>query len=250
MRRIVMMVTATLVAMSLAGCGDDDGATTTAAPRTQAPTTQAAPPETSQAPTTQAPTTTGEPAPPPETVPTVTVPEDTAVLTITSPVIEDGGAIPIVFSCDGDNLSPEVVFAGVPAGTSSLALTVIDPDGGDWVHWIVWNIPPDSTGISEGARAGATLPDGSMQALNDFGPVFDFGDPFPGGAPVKITGWDGPCPGTQTHSYVFTLYALTGTIDLPGASNAADILAAIAAARADGSLIAEATLTGLYPAPG
>jgi len=249
MRRIVMLTTAALVTMSLAGCGDDDGVATTEAAGTQAPsTTQAAPPETTQATapeTTQTAATTEAPAPPTETTAA-----EAAVLAVGSSGFEDGGEIPVVFSCDGDNLSPELAFTGIPAGTTSLALTVIDPDGGDWVHWIVWNIPPDSTGIPEGARAGATLPDGSLQAINDFGPVFDFGDLFPGGAPVKITGWDGPCPGPQTHSYVFTLYALTGTIDLPGASEAADILAAIASARADGSLIGEATLTGLYPAPG
>jgi len=248
MRRIVMMLAATLAAMGLAGCGDDDGTVTTDAPGTQAPSsTEAVTPET-----TEAVATTEAPDPPPVTEPQeTTTPEtteaDSAVLAIASPAFDDGGQIPVVFSCDGDNLSPELAFSGVPEGTTSLALTVIDPDGGDWVHWIVWNIPPGSTGIPEGASAGATLPDGSMQAINDFGPVFDFGDPFPGGAPVKITGWDGPCPGSQTNNYVFTLYALTGTIDLPGASEAADILAAIDAARADGSLIGEATLTGLYP---
>jgi len=240
MRRFVTMVAATLVAVSLTGCGDDDGAPATEAPGIQAPaSTQTAPPET-----TRAVTTTGAPAPPPETTAA-----EPAVLTISRPAFDDGSEIPVVFSCDGDNLSPELAFAGVPEGTSSLVLTVIDPDGGDWVHWIVWNIPPGSTGIAEGAAAGATLPDGSRQAINDFEPVFDSGDPFPGGAPVKITGWDGPCPGARTHSYVFTLYALIGTIDLPGASEAADILAAIAVERADGSLIGEATLTGLYPAP-
>ena len=88
-----------------------------------------------------------------------------------------------------------------------------------------------------------------MEAANDYATVFEAGELFPGGGEVRIVGWDGPCPGPQTHEYYFTVYALTGTIDLPAGTPGIGIITAIEAARADGSLIGEATQMGMYPAP-
>ncbi|MBU1493001.1 MAG: YbhB/YbcL family Raf kinase inhibitor-like protein [Actinobacteria bacterium] len=233
MRRTIIPTAALLLAVAtLTGCGDDGAAaSTTAAPTTQAPAT------------TTAPATTAAEEPP-ETVPE----EEPAVeFTLASPVFDDGGNIPVGFTCDGANDSPELVFAGVPAGTTSLALTVIDPDGQDWIHWIAWNLPADSAGLPMNVPAG-DLPDGTRQGANDFAGMTGEGGTFPqGGGTIRVNGWDGPCPGSSPHRYVFTLYALTGTIDLPTGTPGIDVWIAIEQARADGSLIGEATLTGMYP---
>lgn len=220
-----------LAAAALAGCSDDGVAPT------QAPTTTGTVATTNAPPTTTAPAATAPPA--------TTEPVE-AEFGMTSPAFQDGGDIPIAFTCEGANDSPELAWTGVPGGTTSLALAVVDPDGGDWIHWIAWNIPPDSTGMAMNVAAGG-LPDGTRQGANDFADVLEAGDLFPGGGEIRIEGWDGPCPGPQPHRYFFTLYALTGTIDLPTGTPGIDILDAIEAARADGSLIASTTILGMFP---
>ncbi|MBN2112576.1 MAG: YbhB/YbcL family Raf kinase inhibitor-like protein [Acidimicrobiia bacterium] len=211
-----------LVGAALAGCGGDTEATTTSA----APTTSS----------TAAPTTVTAAA-------TTTAPP--SILTIAAPAFEDGSGIPVAHTCVLDNASPEITWTGVPAGTAALALTVVDPDAEDFVHWVIWSIPPEATGLPADLPGDPDLPGGARQALNDFAAFVEPGEPGPGGVPFKTIGYDGPCPGT-VHHYVFTLYALAGDIDLPGGSAGADVVAAIEAARADGSLLAEAALTGLF----
>ena len=249
MRKMMFAATAMLlVATVLAGCGDDDGAATTSVPQaTEAPTTTEAPLVT-EAPTTTEAAATTQTVPTTEAIaPTETTAEPTVEFSLSSPVFDDGGDIPIEFTCDGANDSPELVFAGVPGGTTSLALAVLDPDGGDWIHWIAWNLPPESTGLPMNVPAG-DLADGTRQGENDFAQVFAAGEQFPGGGTIRIDGWDGPCPGPQPHRYFFTLYALTGTIDLPSGTPGLDVLAAIEDARHNGSLIGETSILGIYPA--
>ena len=65
-------------------------------------------------------------------------------LTITSSDFPAGGAIPERFSCDGDKARPALRFAGVPAGAAELALIVLDPDAGGFVHWTVYGLAPDT----------------------------------------------------------------------------------------------------------
>lgn len=118
-------------------------------------------------------------------------------LTLSSPAFENGATIPDAFTyslgsqCSGANQSPPLVFSQIPAGTQSLALTVIDPDGGNWLHWKAWNIAPSVTALAANASASAAF----NQATNAFGSV----------------GYGGPCPPTPQHRYVFTLYALNKT---------------------------------------
>ena len=90
--------------------------------------------------------------------------------------------------CNGENYSPALQWEGAPAGTKSFILTMIDPDGGNWVHWILVNLPPDITSLEE-AIAG---PEIATAGRNSFGK----------------NGYGGPCPPSGTHHYVFTLYAL------------------------------------------
>jgi Raf kinase inhibitor-like YbhB/YbcL family protein len=123
-------------------------------------------------------------------------------LTLTSSAFEPGGTIPSKYTCEGDDLSLPLAFAGVPAGTKSLALIVDDPDVPDpkapkrvWVHWLVYNLPPDSQGLPENA-SGAGLPGSAVAGVNDW----------------KRTSYGGPCPPIGRHRYFHKLYALDVTL--------------------------------------
>jgi Raf kinase inhibitor-like YbhB/YbcL family protein len=123
-------------------------------------------------------------------------------LTITSPAFEAGGEIPALYTCDGKDVSPELRFGGVPQGAKSLALVVHDPDAPDpaaprvdWVHWILYDLPPGTRSLPQGVREG-DLPPGTLQGLNDW----------------KRTGWGGPCPPVGRHRYFFVLYALNAVL--------------------------------------
>ena len=133
----------------------------------------------------------------------------------------------------GDNVSPELSWAGAPEGTQSFALTMYDPDaptGSGWWHWVVYDIPASVTSLTRGAGAagGAALPVGAKMGHTDFGTA-DYG----GAAPP---------PGHGPHRYVFTLYALkTPTMDVP-----ADCTAAYVGFNIHFAKIGEAQLTALY----
>ena len=161
---------------------------------------------------------------------------------VSSAAFEPGGEIPVQYSCQGANLSPPLEWPGVPEGTQSLALLVDDPNSEPpgFVHWVIYNIPPISTGLPEGVPAEATLPDGTLQGVNDFALFAEEGQTHPGGAPINRIGYDGPCP-PSAHHYVFTLYALDTVLDLPAEATKADLLAAM-----EGHVLDEAELTGVY----
>ena len=128
-------------------------------------------------------------------------------LTITSPAFEAGGEIPSLHTCDGKDVSPELRFGGVPQGAKSLVLLVHDPDAPDpasprmdWVHWILYNLPPGTRSLPEGVRE-TELPAGTLQGVNDW----------------KRTGWGGPCPPIGRHRYFFQLHALNSVLPDLGA---------------------------------
>ena len=123
-------------------------------------------------------------------------------LTITSTAFPAEGSIPSQYTCEGADTSPPLQWSAVPAGTRSLALIMDDPDAPDpaapkmtWVHWVLYNIPVESQGLSE-AIAPSNLPSGTLQGLNDW----------------KRTGYGGPCPPIGRHRYFFKLYALDSTL--------------------------------------
>lgn len=97
----------------------------------------------------------------------------------------------------GDNISPQLAWDDVPAGTKSFVLTCYDPDaptGSGWWHWVVVNLPADTRVLPQGAGSGlADLPDGALQTRTDFGCAG-----YGGAAPPK----------GETHRYIFTVYAL------------------------------------------
>jgi Raf kinase inhibitor-like YbhB/YbcL family protein len=127
-------------------------------------------------------------------------------LTVTSPDFAPNGAIPRRFSCDGDKARPALRFAGVPAGAAELALVVVDPDAGGFVHWTAYALPPDTRSL------GPTgLPAGAREGENSTG----------------STGWTPPCPPSGTHRYEFRLYWLKAASGLDAGAKPDDVIAAV-----------------------
>jgi Raf kinase inhibitor-like YbhB/YbcL family protein len=152
-------------------------------------------------------------------------------LALTSPAFAPGGEIPTLFTCEGSDVSPPLVWTGVPDGTKGLVLIVDDPDAPDpaapkmtWVHWVLYGIPPDARSLPEGVASGA-LPAGTREGLNDW----------------KRTGYGGPCPPIGRHRYFHKLYALDTELPDLGAPTKAAVEAAI-----KGHVLAEAVLMGTY----
>lgn len=149
-------------------------------------------------------------------------------LRLKSAAFENGALIPRLHTCDGRNLSPALFWSGVPERTESLAIVVDDPDapGRTFLHWLVLDLPAATTSLPEGVPPRPAIEGGGIQARNDFGEV----------------GWGGPCPPSGTHSYVFTLYALsTGKLELPARATRDDFLRVVA-----GRTLAQSRLVGLY----
>ena len=143
--------------------------------------------------------------------------------TVSSAAFHEGGAIPRRFTCDGENVSPDIAWSGAPARTQALVLIAADPDARDFVHWLVY----DMTGTPAGRlpmdfSASAKAP---PQGTNDFGK----------------RGYGGPCPPSGTHHYRFTLSALDTVLEIAGTPKVHDLRAAMV-----GHVLAEATLTATY----
>jgi Raf kinase inhibitor-like YbhB/YbcL family protein len=134
-------------------------------------------------------------------------------MVIVSPSIKSGEMIPSVHTCDGEDTSPALQWSDPPAGTKSFALISDDPDapGGNWVHWVIWNIPAAARALPENLPKKGALPDGTRQGTNDFGRI----------------GYGGPCPPSGTHRYYFHLYALDAAVEVPEASGKAQLERAI-----------------------
>jgi Raf kinase inhibitor-like YbhB/YbcL family protein len=156
-------------------------------------------------------------------------------LSLHSPEFRDGSEIPAKHTCEGDDVPPALAWSGVPAGTKSLALIVDDPDAPDprapkmtWVHWVLYNIPPDAGGVPEGARQ-ADLPAGTREGTNDW----------------KRMGYGGPCPPVGRHRYFFKLYALDTVLPERDGLTKAELERAI-----DGHILARAEFMGTYQKKG
>jgi hypothetical protein len=152
-------------------------------------------------------------------------------LTLTSPAFAAKAEIPAVHTCEGADTSPPLEWSGVPGRTKSLALIVDDPDAPDpkapkmtYVHWVLYNIPPATTRLADGAAKGG-LPPGTREGKNDW----------------KRTGYGGPCPPIGRHRYFFKLYALDGELPDLGAPTKAQLEKAM-----EGHVIEKAELVGTY----
>ena len=93
-------------------------------------------------------------------------------LELTSTAFKPGGEIPAKYTCEGEDISPPLAWQGVPDGTKSLVLIVDDPDAPDpaapkmtWVHWVLFNLPADTSGLAEGV--GGSGPQGAMSGSTE-----------------------------------------------------------------------------------
>lgn len=144
------------------------------------------------------------------------VAEPVSAMTLASTDIQDGQAIQAAYifpRCGGQNISPELSWSGAPAGTKSLALTMIDLDvkPAGWSHWIVVGLPPSATELARGAKS---LPAGAHGIASNFGDAF----------------YDGPCPpaGSGTHHYHLTIWALpTDTVSIAPKAKGTDVTATL-----------------------
>lgn len=151
--------------------------------------------------------------------------EDT--MTITSPAFEHEKAVPKKFSCDGEDISPELNWTDAPEGTKSFALIMDDPDApvGTFVHWVYFNIPADRSGLPEGVPSGLEPSTGGMQGKNSWG----------------NNEYGGPCPPGGRHRYYFKLYALDTTLALDQGADKTELENAM-----EGHIIAESRLMGTF----
>jgi len=140
-------------------------------------------------------------------------------LVISSPAFKNKKEIPRKYTCDGEDVNPQLDIGGLPEETKSLVLIVDDPDApkGDWVHWIVWNITPTDK-IKENSVPG-------VEGMNDF----------------RRHSYGGPCPPSGTHRYFFTIYALDTELSLKVHSRKKDLEDAMS-----GHILAKGELVGLY----
>jgi Raf kinase inhibitor-like YbhB/YbcL family protein len=163
---------------------------------------------------------------------------------LTTTAWPDGGQIPPRHTQAGDQISPEFKWTNVPAGTQSFVFNMLDPDvaiqrGTEaQPHWIVWNIPATATGLPEGVKPGAELPDGSRQ-ISASGPQYR----GPGAAAT------GPL-----HHYTFEVYALDIPIDVTASTATPPITAALETRAAvmkamQGHVLGKAVYVGLFHRP-
>jgi Raf kinase inhibitor-like YbhB/YbcL family protein len=157
-------------------------------------------------------------------------PEPTATkapFELTSPAFTQGNVIPTQYTCDGRDISPALAWGDPPEGTKSFALIMDDPDapGGTWVHWVLFNIPPEARGLPEDLPRDAQFADGSLNGNNSWNRL----------------GYDGPCPPSGTHRYFFKLYALDILLDLPSGTKKLQLTPAM-----EGHILGQLELMGIY----
>lgn len=150
-------------------------------------------------------------------------------LTLTSDAFASGASIPAKYTCKGKNISPALFWGEPPARTRSFALIVDDPDapGGTWVHWVLYNISPETRSLAEdfpasGNNAGSNA---VVTGKNSSGDI----------------GYDGPCPPSGTHRYFFKLYALDETVGLLPGADKGELLKAM-----EGHILAQGELVGTF----
>jgi hypothetical protein len=141
---------------------------------------------------------------------------------VVSPAWKNNAVIPKKYTCDGENISPPVIISGLPAGTKSWALVMIDPDAPlrTFTHWVVWNINAEMTEIPE-----KKIPDGAVKGKNDFGKI----------------GYGGPCPPAGEHHYQIWIYALSDFINLAEGSDRQQLEKAM-----ENKILGTGELVGLY----
>lgn len=154
---------------------------------------------------------------------TTTLPPQSA-MTLSSPAFAEGSAIPLRYTCDGEDVSPELIVSEVPRDSRSIALIVDDPDAplGTWDHWVEYDITSETTDLVIPADSGPI----GIQGLNSW----------------NVPGYGGPCPPQgEEHRYFFTVFALDTELALPDGTTSEDLRLAM-----DGHVMREARLMGIY----
>src|SRR3990172_8054635 len=128
-------------------------------------------------------------------------------LILESSAFKNGKEIPKKYGYKTTNINPPLKIKGVPQNTESLVIIMDDPDamgavGKIWVHWVIWNIEPNTTEIKENS-----IPPGSIEGKTDFGEI----------------GYGGPAPPDKEHTYIFKLFALKTKLDLKKGSTKAQL---------------------------
>ena len=139
----------------------------------------------------------------------------------------EGDMIPSKYTCDGLNVSPPLTWSDPPESTKSIVLISDDPDApmGTWVHWVVYNIPPQVKEFSENVPPTKILENGAIQGTTDFGRI----------------GYGGPCPPSGTHRYFFKVYALDTMLNLDPGATKKQVVNAM-----ESHVLAEGQLMGRY----
>jgi Raf kinase inhibitor-like YbhB/YbcL family protein len=151
-----------------------------------------------------------------------------AKIQLTSAAFADGQPVPVKYTADALDSSPPLAWANAPVGTKCFALIADDPDApsGDWVHWLIYDLPPTTTALAEDQLKMAQFSNGTKQGLNDF----------------KKTGYNGPAPPPgKDHRYYFKLYALDAMTGLAPGATKADLLKAM-----EGHVLGEGQLKATY----
>lgn len=141
---------------------------------------------------------------------------------LTSLAFANNGELPSKYTCDGQGINPPLQIGAVPANAQSLVLIVDDPDApsGTYIHWLVWNISPETTDIPEN-----DIPNNSIQGITSGG----------------RSGYVSPCPPSGTHRYIFKIYALDTKLNLSANSNLKALESSI-----QGHILDTAQIIGLY----
>lgn len=144
------------------------------------------------------------------------------LIELKSSTFNEGSTIPTSYTCDGNNISPQLDWSGIPENTLSLVLITDDPDAplGTWVHWVLYDLPPDLNGLPEAVTEVGT------SGANSF----------------KKLGYGGPCPpkGSE-HRYFFKLYALDTLLSLEEGASKTEVEKAM-----QGHILAQGQLMGKY----
>lgn len=149
-------------------------------------------------------------------------------LDLKSPAFQHNEFIPKKYTCESEDISPELNWSDVPSGTKSLALICDDPDApmGTWVHWVIYDMDANKKGLPEGVPTAEVVEGGAKQGMTDFGRV----------------GYGGPCPPPgKPHRYFFKLYCLDTVLSLKPGIRKKELLKAM-----EGHIIEQAELIGLY----
>jgi Raf kinase inhibitor-like YbhB/YbcL family protein len=152
----------------------------------------------------------------------------TSVISLTSTAFEDGGRIPYLYTCEGDDISPALQWSGAPASTRTYVMVCEDPDAprGTWIHWVLYNIPGDALELTKAVPTLPELPSGARHGRNTAGDMT----------------YAGPCPPPgKPHRYFFRLYALDLSLDLPPGATKIELDQAM-----DQHIVAQGTLLGTY----